>query len=106
MLTIHTVAELRAHLRAAPAAPIFVPTMGNLHEGHLALIQQAKAIAADTGAPVSPEMARACAIRARCPSCRLPMVGTKMGAAGAAPTSARSSAMVWITRMNRSLQSQ
>jgi pantoate--beta-alanine ligase len=52
MRVIHTIAELRAHLGAAQAAPIFVPTMGNLHEGHLALIAQARAISGDTGAPV------------------------------------------------------
>jgi pantoate--beta-alanine ligase len=52
MRVIHTITELRAHLRAQPAAPIFVPTMGNLHDGHLALIHRARALSGTTGAPV------------------------------------------------------
>lgn len=46
MRTVHTVAELRAQLgawRTAGERVAFAPTMGNLHRGHLRLIEQGRA---------------------------------------------------------------
>ncbi len=41
MHIVHTIADLRAALSGF-SRPAFVPTMGNLHDGHIALVREAK----------------------------------------------------------------
>ncbi len=51
MLIVHTLPELR-HALAHTQRPAFVPTMGNLHEGHLALVAQARPLGDATVASI------------------------------------------------------
>ena len=51
MFIARTVAELRQQLASADQ-PAFVPTMGHLHEGHLALLRHAKTLGDQTVASI------------------------------------------------------
>ncbi|MFZ1494206.1 MAG: pantoate--beta-alanine ligase [Candidatus Competibacter denitrificans] len=55
MQTVHTIAELRAHVsgwRRAGERVALVPTMGNLHRGHIHLVERARAQAPRTVASI------------------------------------------------------
>lgn len=48
MQTLHTIADIRAQVRAwqqAGETVAFVPTMGNLHDGHITLVEEGRKIA-------------------------------------------------------------
>ncbi|MER2603020.1 MAG: pantoate--beta-alanine ligase, partial [Candidatus Competibacter phosphatis] len=53
--TVHTIAELRARIAAwkqAGERVAFVPTMGNLHRGHIHLVERARELAPRTVASI------------------------------------------------------
>ncbi len=53
--TVHTIAELRARIatwKRAGERVAFVPTMGNLHRGHIQLVERARALAPRTVASI------------------------------------------------------
>jgi pantoate--beta-alanine ligase len=55
MRTVHTIAELRAQVAAwkqAGERVAFAPTMGNLHRGHIHLVERARALAPRTVASI------------------------------------------------------
>ena len=51
MHIVHTIPDLRAAL-AQRGRPAFVPTMGNLHDGHIALVRQARPLGDATVASI------------------------------------------------------
>jgi len=51
MQIVHTISELRERLEPF-RRPAFVPTMGNLHDGHIALVRQARSLGDATVASI------------------------------------------------------